>query len=63
MKSFSGKVNVEIIDSEVFYQLDYGTSPGQTYWTNDKEWWIGGNKLPCQTQEEFERLIKLKAFW
>jgi len=28
-----------------------------------KEWWIEGNKLNCSSQEEFEKLLKLKAFW
>ena len=33
-------------------------------WANGyKEWWYKGKRLPCNTQEEFERLIKLKAFW
>jgi hypothetical protein len=28
-----------------------------------KEWWYQGKKLDCNSQEEFERLMKLKAFW
>jgi hypothetical protein len=28
-----------------------------------KEWWITGYHMACTTQEEFERLMKLKAFW
>jgi hypothetical protein len=28
-----------------------------------KEWWYHGKKLDCGTQAEFERLMKLKAFW
>jgi hypothetical protein len=27
------------------------------------EWWVDGVKLDCTTQEEFLRLIKLRAFW
>lgn len=27
------------------------------------EWYHEGNKLPCSTQEEYVRLIKLKVFW
>jgi hypothetical protein len=31
---------------------------------NEKqEWWVDGKKLDCTTQEEFERLMKLRAFW
>jgi len=28
-----------------------------------KEWWIEGKQLNTSSQEEFERYIKLKAFW
>ena len=28
-----------------------------------KAWCINGNRVPCDTQEEFERLMRLKAFW
>jgi hypothetical protein len=28
-----------------------------------QEWWVDGKKLDCSTQEEFERLMKLRAFW
>lgn len=27
------------------------------------EWWIDGKQIKCKTQREFEKLIKLKAFW
>lgn len=27
------------------------------------EWWFHGTKIDCSSQEEFEKLIKLKAFW
>jgi hypothetical protein len=33
-------------------------------WANGaEEWWYYGKKLNCRTQEEFKRLLKLKAFW
>ena len=33
-------------------------------WANGaKEWWIEGKQIKCNSQEEFERLIKLKLFW
>ena len=33
-------------------------------WPNGfQEWWYKGKRLSCQSQEEFERLLKLKAFW
>jgi len=28
-----------------------------------EEWWINGEKVPCSSQEDFEKLMKLKAFW
>jgi hypothetical protein len=28
-----------------------------------KQWWYNGKQLDCKTQEEFEQLLKLKAFW
>lgn len=27
------------------------------------EWWYFGEKIPCSSQEEFEKLLKMKAFW
>ena len=28
-----------------------------------KEWWIKGEQLNVSSQEEFERLMRLKSFW
>lgn len=28
----------------------------------DKQWWIYGEQINCSSQEEFERIVKLKAF-
>jgi hypothetical protein len=28
-----------------------------------RSWWYHGEKLNCDSQEQFERLLKLKAFW
>jgi asparagine N-glycosylation enzyme membrane subunit Stt3 len=28
-----------------------------------KSWWMNGIQISCKTQEEFERLMRLKAFW
>lgn len=27
------------------------------------EWWLGGKRLFCQSQKEFESYMKNKAFW
>jgi hypothetical protein len=32
-------------------------------WAAGKEWYIHGERIFCSSQEEFERLMKLKAFW
>ena len=33
-------------------------------WANGgKYWYYHGTKLDCSSQEEFEKLLKLKAFW
>ena len=29
----------------------------------DKYWYFDDNQIDCKSQEEFERLLKLKAFW
>ena len=29
----------------------------------EKYWWFEGKLIDCNSQEEFERLIKLKLFW
>ena len=31
--------------------------------TGYKEWWFEDKLINCNSQEEFERLIKLKLFW
>ena len=38
--------------------IEYDNGPGE--W---KEWWVNGERLPCTTQVQFERLMRLKAFW
>ena len=30
---------------------------------HEKAWWYNGQKIDCSSQKEFERLLKLKAFW
>lgn len=27
------------------------------------QWWINGERIPVNSQEEFEKYLKLKAFW
>ena len=37
--------------------------PAIEYADGDKRWWFCGEELKCSSQEEFERLMRLKAFW
>ena len=37
--------------------------PAVEYANGDKEWWLRNKLINVQTQEEFERMMKLKAFW
>jgi hypothetical protein len=37
--------------------------PAIDYINGDKRWYLNGIQLDCTTQEEFERLMRLKAFW
>ncbi len=37
--------------------------PAIIYFNGIKEYWYHGRKVECYTDEEFLRLIKLKAFW
>jgi hypothetical protein len=36
--------------------------PAKESFDGTKEWWLNGEKIPCKSQEEFERLLKLKGF-
>ena len=37
--------------------------PAIIYARFSKAWYWHGNKINCSSQEEFERILKLKAFW
>jgi hypothetical protein len=33
-------------------------------WANgNKSWYLNGEFISCKTQEEFERLMRLRSFW
>jgi hypothetical protein len=44
-------------------QLHREDGPAVECVSGDKSWYLNGKKIYCQSQEEFEKLIKLKAFW
>ena len=37
--------------------------PAKEYSDGTKEWWFEGRHIKCNSQKEFEKLIKLKLFW
>jgi hypothetical protein len=37
--------------------------PAIEYGDGEKRWYLNDKHIPCKTQKEFERLMKLKAFW
>ena len=37
--------------------------PADEYADGRKFWWYKGKYINCSSQKEFEKLIKLKAFW
>jgi hypothetical protein len=37
--------------------------PAFESFNGDKGWFLSGKELSCTTQEQFERLLKLKVFW
>lgn len=52
--------------SKVWYQnnqLHRVDGPAIEYIDGFKRWFINGIQLDCSTQEQFEKLMKLKAFW
>ena len=48
-----------------YYDFKYHREDGPAleYSNGDKEWWLNGQQIPCTTQLQFERLMRLKAFW
>jgi hypothetical protein len=37
--------------------------PAVEYSDRPNEWWYEGQYVPCLSQSEFERYLKLRAFW
>ena len=47
-------------DDDKFHRLD---GPAVEWHGGGWEWWINGEEIGCKDNEEFLRLVKLKAFW
>ena len=45
------------------YKLHNEHGPAAVKVDGTMEWWLDGNKLFCQTQQEFECYMRNKAFW
>lgn len=53
-------------DQKHWYQhgmLHRTTGPAHETANGHKSWWLNNELLDCKTQEEFEHLMRLKAFW
>jgi hypothetical protein len=37
--------------------------PAEEHANGNKYWWFEGKHIKCDSQEEFERYLKLKLFW
>jgi hypothetical protein len=58
---------VEDADGNKFWYLNGERhrvdGPAIEYFNGKKEWYYRGELLNCSSQEEFEKLLRLKAFW
>jgi len=51
--------------TKIWYQnnlLHREDGPAIVYASGDKSWWINGEQIYCKTNEEFLRIVKMKAF-
>ena len=44
-------------------ELHREDGPAVEYPDGTKEWYLNYKNIKCHSQEEFEKLMKLKAFW
>jgi hypothetical protein len=48
------------MQNHMLHRLD---GPASEFADGGKEWFIWDEKIPCSSQEEFERVLKLRTFW
>ena len=57
----------EYINGDKFWyqndELSRLDGPAREFANGEKDWWIEGKYIDCNSQEEFERYLKLKLFW
>ena len=46
--------------NDKMHRLD---GPAAEFADGGKEWFVNGKQIQCKSQEEFDRLMKLKLFW
>jgi hypothetical protein len=58
---------IEYADGDKFWFINdkrhREDGPAIEWGDGDKSWYLNDKFIPCETQKEFERLMKLKAFW
>jgi hypothetical protein len=58
---------VELIEGDKFWRLNGKlhrvNGPACDYNNGDKSWYFNDEQISCSSQEEFEKLLRLKAFW
>jgi hypothetical protein len=62
----NGPASSYVNNDKFWYQNDQRhrlDGPAIEYNFGDKKWYYQGEYIDCSTQEEFERIIKLKILW
>lgn len=60
IRKFSGHISYFKDETNILHRED---GPVVEYADGNKEWWYQGKFITDKSQEEFERLLKLKLFW
>jgi hypothetical protein len=66
LSRLNGPARIWSDGSEEWYQDDVLhriNGPARTSQWGGHTWWYNGELLLCNSQEEFEQLLRLKAFW
>lgn len=67
MKDFDHKVEYTKLPFIAYYNSDgyYHriSVPAIEYHNGNKEWFIDGIRVDCNSQEDFKKMLKIKAFW
>lgn len=61
-KGASDEVKVYYHDY-IAWQYHREDGPAVEHIDGRSSWWLNGEQIDCTSQEEFEKLLKLKPFW